>query len=632
MTTKIDKSSPANASPAVDRASPALRAPASAPVKNTPDGSSFDGGVRKPRRVNLSGAAPRVNPKLLAEMLIADRAARGLEPQGPSAPATAATRPAADGLVGQDPLRRLVDENWNNLYQLERVLSGQVRPGPLSADNQARLGKMLVEKHLSMDGGMSLSRLGDEQWGYPNVARALGRAFDAGTLTDAHLTQLLGPQGLGAHVQWGYEYYGIANLVAASGSSALQSAAATRIWDLAARQPDRHKAMDFQTAAMRATGGSPPATQALLQRAGPQAMTAAVDTVAYMSIHAPLRTDVNRYSTALGNLLTGVAGLPNSQPINAVGARVVSQLTERHLDAPALKQGFFNYLRSARSSPNWRGLGPASGIAFTERELLAKFKDPAIRNHMVTEQYYRVSQATEELLPGHANWATFAVWASRQAGSAIRGEPLRGLSGFDADVSRSISHGNSLVASEIAPLFGAFAQTLGNNPNATFQDVWRAAGSPANKPLLREAFQNYFDAYQLRRLGGGADAIAEKILVANALVGQHEQTALQGDIDSSMRVAEFAFGGISLAWAMAGMLDLELPGRRLDLDRDLTGQFPQELRALSNPRARQLEQQYGGLRGTGTRDWPDFQQRMEYIFNLFRLNQRDASLLGEWMR
>jgi hypothetical protein len=531
----------------------------------------------------------------------------------------------ADGPVRQEAVRNLVNDSWDDAYMLNRVIAGDAPPGPLSHAEQAQLGKLLVEKHLAEDGGVRLASIGEGAEQYPQLARALGRAYDAGTLTDAHLTQLLGRQGLGADADRAYEYNGIANLVAASGSPRLQSAVSTRIWDLAAGQRDSHDATEFQAAAMLATGGSSLATRALLQRAGSSALTAAVDNLGDISGRVPMQAYNNRFSIALGTLLTGLSRVPSSAGADAVGARAVSYLTDYHLETPELKKGFFDYLRSARSSPNWRGMGPA-GDTFTEQELLSKFKDPTVRNHIVTEQYYRLSQDMEDLLPGQANWSTFAVWASRQAGAAIRGEPLGGLSSLDPEVAEAISHGNTMLATDVAPLFVAFTRTLKSNPNATFDEVWRAAGSP-DKPVLREAFQNYHEAFRLQRTGGSSDAIAEKMLVANGLVGQHEQTALQPDIERSM-----SFGPIPLAGVLGWSMDLELPNRTLHLDQDLTGEYPPELRSLSDPRAQQLAQQYGGLQGSGTNNWPDLQQRMEYIFNLFRLYQQDPSLHGEWIR
>ena len=530
----------------------------------------------------------------------------------------------ADGGVRQEAVQNLVNESWYDADLLNRVISGQEPPGPLSHAEQAQLGKLLVEKHLAEDGGVTLATIGENAKEYPQLARALGRAYQAGTLTDAHVSKLLGNQGLGG-ADRAYEYNGIANLVAASGSPGLQSSVSTRIWDLAAGARDISAATEFQAAAMQATGGSAQATQALLKRAGSRALTAAADNVGGISSRVPLEVHSNRFATALGTMLTGLSRVPSSVGADAVGARAVSHLSQYHLDNAEANKGFFDYLRSARSSPSWRGMGPAGGT-FTENELLSKFQDPAIRNHIVTEQYYRLSQGMEDLLPGQANWSTFAVWASRQAGSAIRGEPLGGLSGIDGEVAEAISHGNTLVASEVAPLFAAFTNTLKRNPNASFDDVWRAAGSP-NKPILREAFQNYHEAFKLQRAGGNADAVAEKMLVANGLVGQHEQTALQADIERSMSLGPVPLAGL-LGWTM----DLELPGRTLHLDQDLTGTYPPELRSLSDPRAQELARKYGGLQGTGTSDWPNLQQRMEFIFNLFRLNQKDTSLLGEWIR
>lgn len=537
-----------------------------------------------------------------------------------------ANRLVADSTVRDTAIRDLVERGWDNPYELEQMLSGQGQLGRLSDAERALVGQLVVEKGLSQDGGLRLAQLGEEISLYPNLARAVGKAYDAGTVTDAQLSQLLGPSGLGSNDT---EYNGIASLAAASGSTKLQSAVATRIWDVAAAQPDRLSAYEYQVAALRATGGSPAATRALLDRAGPEALSAAVDNLADIGARAPLPPQDNRFFEAAGTLLKGLAGLPSSAASNAVGARVVSHLTQNQLANPKVQQGLFDYMRSARSDAGWRGLGPA-GSTFTQLELLTKFPDPAIRNYMVTEQYSRLSHGMEELIPGQANWATYGTWASKQAGSAIRGELMGGLSSLDPGVAAAISHGNTLVATEIAPVFGAFIDTLKSNPSASFDDVWRAAGNP-DKPLLREAFQNYYEAFQLQRSGGSSDAIAERMLTGNALVGQHEQTQLQADIDDSMGM-DTALGRIPLAQVMASTMTLELPGRTLNLGQDLTGQYPPELATLSLERAQELARQYGGLTGTGTDNWPDLQQRMEYIFNLFRVTQQDPSRFNDWTR
>src|SRR5919197_4823599 len=54
---------------------------------------------------------------------------------------------------------------------------------------------------------------------------------------------------------------------------------------------------------------------------------------------------------------------------------------------------------------------------------IAARTDPVIRNLQITECYSRLAAAVADGRPG-ANWCTFATWASRQAGSTIRGEDL----------------------------------------------------------------------------------------------------------------------------------------------------------------------------------------------------------------
>ena len=70
---------------------------------------------------------------------------------------------------------------------------------------------------------------------------------------------------------------------------------------------------------------------------------------------------------------------------------------------------------------------PASTRSYpTESDVtrIAALHDPAARNTQITEAYWQLSAETERRILGHANWCTFATWASRQAGVTIRHEDL----------------------------------------------------------------------------------------------------------------------------------------------------------------------------------------------------------------
>ena len=55
---------------------------------------------------------------------------------------------------------------------------------------------------------------------------------------------------------------------------------------------------------------------------------------------------------------------------------------------------------------------------------IAALENPVIRNLEITECYADLSEAMRARTGGAADWCTFATWASRQAGSTIRGEDL----------------------------------------------------------------------------------------------------------------------------------------------------------------------------------------------------------------
>src|SRR5687768_14584966 len=65
---------------------------------------------------------------------------------------------------------------------------------------------------------------------------------------------------------------------------------------------------------------------------------------------------------------------------------------------------------------------PSRSVADVAR--IAGMDNPVIRNLEITECYADLSAAMRARTGGAADWCTFATWASRQAGSTIRGEDL----------------------------------------------------------------------------------------------------------------------------------------------------------------------------------------------------------------
>ncbi len=202
-----------------------------------------------------------------------------------------------------------------------------------------------------------------------------------------------------------------------------------------------------------------------------------------------------------------------------------------------------------------------------EVRAIAAVPDSVVRNLRITECYSRLSAAMAARAGEGANWCTFATWASRQAGSTIRGEDLlarftgqarqgwtifhpvqsawRALlragifnpstrlgrvvravhTPFDAfeRASAAVAEGNLKVFEEIAL---AFAQYL----EGTLE--LREGPPPDGQDLLRRAFDCYREAGAL-----GGEKQAQRILLANLCIGLHEQTRLQPQIQSALEVA-----------------------------------------------------------------------------------------------
>jgi hypothetical protein len=170
-------------------------------------------------------------------------------------------------------------------------------------------------------------------------------------------------------------------------------------------------------------------------------------------------------------------------------------------------------------------------------------------------------------------------------------------------------------------------------------------------------------------------ARAERILLANLLVGYHEQIRLQGPIVGSMEAPldETLENGLVIAMvsllqlttpdfveqmitpiltgplkALAGKLaqdwreltthwvmTLELPEETLNLGRDVpiprSGRmFPEVLTTPQLPELaatlRALDRAPATSRGSAARDWGRVDERMNFITDFFRSRQQDASL------
>lgn len=345
-------------------------------------------------------------------------------------------------------------------------------------------------------------------------------------------------------------------------------------------------------------------------------------------------------------------------------------------------------------------------------EEIARITDeanPVLRNLRITQCYHDLSAAIARVVDnGNANWSTFATWASRTAGISVRDEELpRVLVEILRDegrlrprlgrlytwiyrhtaakvdlpqqaretirrVSEEVADGNRKVFAELAPLFARFVGAMASpaTERAARLQAFLAELRPGpsdrdGQDTLRQAFSSYAAA------AGESDAAsrAQPILLANCLIGLHEQTRLQGDIEGAMNapVATFVTDGlgrlllIRLAFALLGPLGLRrervrgaiqedwqrvatrfsmrlsLPGGRvLPLGGDSIpwpSQVPEPLRTLTHPELvallRRFDDDTQQLRRRGAENWSRLPDRMGFICELFRAEQQSGSLFDQ---
>ncbi len=344
--------------------------------------------------------------------------------------------------------------------------------------------------------------------------------------------------------------------------------------------------------------------------------------------------------------------------------------------------------------------------ALEEIDRITQLADAPLRNLFITLQYHDLSRGLASVLGGgNANWSSFATWASKTAGQSIRGEevpreivlvlreeerfeerfaavtkPLPFLRWLELDVdvfdlgravmkevSEQIAIGNLKVFAELAPLFAKFYCTFSNPERRTSAELddFVALLTPGEakdggQDALKLAFTSYFAAMR----AATRKERAELVLYGNLLIGLHEQTRLQpniqGGIDAPLSptvLKELGAGvwllpvfrwllgrrlsvfhdGVRSTWERVvtrHFMRLALPdGSSISLAKDVpvgARAFPVDLDPLHHPELVRLIRTYDPhldtLKGSGARNWVELGNRMAFIADLFRSRQCDERL------
>lgn len=294
--------------------------------------------------------------------------------------------------------------------------------------------------------------------------------------------------------------------------------------------------------------------------------------------------------------------------------------------------------------------------------------DDELRNLAITLSYHRLTRAVGRRLGGRdIPWTGFAVWASKTAGMFIRRDwvPERlyalatrvdptgeRLAALDGKLKLHVARGNRAVYAEIGPLFVELIHILDAPParrDSMLADLVATlepgpVESGGQEPLAA-ALRAYVEAASC----GDDRERAERVLLANIWIGYQEQWRLQpeiqGSLDSPVTLLPAPRGWLhrranralasSLRRAMTRFMIIATPEAPLRLGRDIppldSGQmFP---RALSRLRWAPLRELVGQVDrtpdttdGSAARDWASFDDRMNFLVDLFRSHQRVPDL------
>ncbi|MBX3058545.1 MAG: hypothetical protein KF770_18940 [Anaerolineae bacterium] len=255
---------------------------------------------------------------------------------------------------------------------------------------------------------------------------------------------------------------------------------------------------------------------------------------------------------------------------------------------------------------------------------------------------------------------------------------LQAVNSVPAEIARQVGSGNLIVFAELGPLFARFLADFADSPaydqarlDAFLSRLQPGPLAEGGQDLLKQAFTHYYQAI----FATEPQTKAELILCANLLVGYHEQQRLQPQIVGGMQAPlenefEKAFmqraneiirrtappgvsrliqllwqrrlqgishriandwRGISTRWVMTLVLPTETLRLGMDIPPLPDGRhFPPhlttpQLAALTAVLAL-LDRTPDTSHGSAARDWASLEDRMNFVADLFRSRQQEASL------
>ena len=353
---------------------------------------------------------------------------------------------------------------------------------------------------------------------------------------------------------------------------------------------------------------------------------------------------------------------------------------------------------------------------------ISALPDPVNRNLQITACYRMLSAAFANRTGIVANWCTFATWASKQAGVTIRAEDLQRklenalttdpevqeilselirhskklgevtalhksaikklVETVQKKASNAVARGNKKVFEEIGLQFARFMETCpaGNTYNESsvinFCNGLRPGDPPDGQEYLKKAFTLYYKAF----FENDQKAKDELILLANILIGFHEQTRLQPEIRESLNAASvdpkevkdyltdlilerknirgkimYFFSWIlgktglfkkavdTLVTAAERLMRMVItrhlmtltlpPNKIIELSEDLIAPFPENLKTIKNTNVVEMLQRLrptpDTIDGAGCKDWSELKERIHFIANLFRCYHETKDLFDD---